>query len=247
MPVFRNETDDSRFSTGSAFQRTSPKKECPSPRTFNSTIASSPTLVSTLHLVPNRMRATTKHRSNAVSLPHPIPDHFSLEQNFDRKYFMISPSIQEDEPFSEARNIPNDEDMTLMDYSMFLLNKTSHYPSVSMDRPVLKSHPIVIGFKPIVTDAWEEMTTVDRSNRDDNDVVVLKEDTTSSNTSVHTSPIMPLNRSHIQTPPPSLSHEPQSPPKLKRVVKVEEVAVSPSGKVALEKKLSLESIFLHLG
>jgi hypothetical protein len=155
---------------------------------------------------------------------------------------MVSPSIKEDEPFSEARNIPNDEDMTLMDYSMFLLNKTSHYPaSVSMDHPVLKSHPIVIGFKPIVTDAkeeMEEMTTTVHFNRDDHDVL-LKEDTTSDNTF--------LNRSHIQTPPPSIYKEPQSPPKLKRVIKVEEVAVSPSGKVAFEKKLSLESIFHHLG
>ena len=246
MPVFRK-ADRRGFCSDSAFQAVM-KKERSSSLTSNSAVVSSPTMVSTLHSDPDKMRATNDDRSNAGgSLPHPIPDHLPSDQNcYMDNIFMLSPSVpkneydlQNDHSYSKGADnmVIQHADMTLIDYSMYLMSSTCPI-SLPMIPSLKQEDHFTIGFKPIANGALlDETSTTAHSYHDS------WERTTATSAFVQASPRMTSNLHHIKSPLPSFHEQPKSPPKLKRITKrVEEVAIPPSEKVAFEKKLSFEFI-----
>lgn len=231
IPMFQN-ADRNRDFSGVVFQSRL-KKEHLSSHTMDFNTISSPTLVSTLHTDPNMWGASNTFKARSV--PHPILDHCPSNQNVYMSDLMLTPSVQVrpnqhdeynmvlNDRYSEEKEIPKAE-MTLTEYSMFLWNRTSHF-SLPMDTSSFKENHFVIGFKPIISEITDETTTV----HPDEDLPG------SSNSSCS-------SRRGRRTPSPSV-YEPTSPPMLKRLTKLEAVAISPSKNVAIEKKLSIDFIF----
>lgn len=250
MPVFRK-ADRRGFCSDSAFQAVM-KKERSSSWASNSAVVSSPTMVSTLHSDsdPGVGRATKNDRSKATGgcEPHPIPDHLPSDQNCSMdKIFKLSPSVpkneydlRNDHPYFEAENmVLQHDDMTLIDYSMYLMSSTCH-ASLPMIPFLKQEDHFTIGFKPIANDALLDETTITAHHSYHADS--WERTTTATSTFVQASPRMTSNQCRIKSPLPSFHEPPTSPPKLKRITRIEEVAIPPSEKVALEKKLSFEFI-----